>query len=218
MAFFAVVAVVPDSVAAMVVCRSSASGRVLVRNWQIILYASYLTCSLLLLITNWPSLLVIFFLVLTHFYFLASGHTSRGHRCRPSLPPPDCCLHLILAHRAQHPLTVDFSTSVTNSRSRAFRKSTCAQYDKIYEYAFGEIRMHNADLYRARGSKPIRHRGNEWYRAGRPGGLVGFHSNTNSTINTCVGPWVKYPPLWALVALIIWNKWGRTDQLTAEIG
>ena len=103
-----VVAVVPDSVA-VVVCRSSASGRVLVRHWQISL-CCFVLDVLLIAADCWliiySSSFFVFFLA--HFYFPASGHTSRGHRCRPSLPPPGYCLHFFLAHRVQHPLIVDF--------------------------------------------------------------------------------------------------------------
>ena len=56
------------------------------------------------------------------------------------LPSPlGYSLHYILAHRVQHPLIVDFSTSVAQSRSRALRKSISAQDDKLYEYALGGI-------------------------------------------------------------------------------
>ena len=43
---------------------------------------------------------------------------------------------------------------VANSRSRAFRKSICAQ-EKVpanfYEHALGGVRTHETDLYQARG-------------------------------------------------------------------
>ena len=52
------------------------------------------------------------------------------------------------------PLFVDVSSSIANSRSRASRKSICAQ-DKVptnlYEYALGRTRSHETDLYQARG-------------------------------------------------------------------
>ena len=52
------------------------------------------------------------------------------------------------------PLLVDFSPSVANSRSRAFRKSICAQ-EKVptnaYEYALGGTRTHETDLNQPRG-------------------------------------------------------------------
>ena len=56
------------------------------------------------------------------------------------LPPPRLLPSFILAHRVQHPLIVDFSSSVANSRSRAFRKSISAQDENVYEYALGAIR------------------------------------------------------------------------------
>ena len=46
------------------------------------------------------------------------------HRCRP-FSSPGSCLQFCIAHRI--PLLVDFSSSVANSRSRALRKSICAQ-------------------------------------------------------------------------------------------
>ena len=68
--------------------------------------------------------------------------------------------HII--HRVQHPLIVDFSLRVAISRSRASRKSiSCAQDEKLYEYALGGIRTHEADLYLARGYNLIRHRSSE---------------------------------------------------------
>ena len=101
--------------------------------------------------------------------------------------PPPVIAFIFLSHRVQHPLIVGFSSRVANSRSRAFRKSISAQDKKIYEYALGGIRTHEANLqYQARGHNLIRPRGSEWYRAGRPGGLVGLHPNT-TTINTSVG-------------------------------
>ena len=51
-------------------------------------------------------------------------------------------------------LLVDFSLSFANSRSRAFRKSICAQEKvptNIYEYALGGIRSRETDLYQVRG-------------------------------------------------------------------
>ena len=76
----------------------------------------------------------------------ASERTSRGRRCRPSPPPIRYCLHFFLAHRVPHSLIVDFSSSVANLRSRAFRKSIIALDEILYEYALGEIRTHKADL------------------------------------------------------------------------
>ena len=51
-------------------------------------------------------------------------------------------------------MLADFSSSVANSRSRAFRKSICAQEKvptNLYKYALGGIRTHETDLYQARG-------------------------------------------------------------------
>ena len=52
------------------------------------------------------------------------------------------------------PLLVDFSSSVANSRSRAFRKSILTQRKvptNLNEYALGGARTHETDLYQARG-------------------------------------------------------------------
>ena len=51
-------------------------------------------------------------------------------------------------------MLVDFPSSVASSRSRAFRKSVCAQEKvptNLYEYALGGVRAHETDLYQARG-------------------------------------------------------------------
>ena len=61
-------------------------------------------------------------------------------------PPPVILPSLFLAIRVQHPLIVGFSSSVADSRSRAFRKSISALDENIYEYALGGIRTHEADL------------------------------------------------------------------------
>ena len=58
-------------------------------------------------------------------------------------------------------MIVDFSLSVANSRYRAFRKSISARDENVHEYALGEIRSHEADLYQAREYNSIRHRGSE---------------------------------------------------------
>ena len=190
-----VVAVVPDSIA-VVVCRSSTSGRCeLVRNWQISL-CCFVLDVLFIAADCWLIIyILVFFFFVAQTYFPSSGHTSRGHRvCRHSLPPPPVIAFIFLAYGVRHPLIVDFSSSAANSRSRAFRKSISAQDEKLYEYAFGGIRTHEADLYQARGYNLIRHRGSKWCRAGRPGGLVGLHSNTTIIlllILTSVGRWVK---------------------------
>ena len=120
----------------------------------------------------------------------------------PPLPPPRWLPSIVLVHRVQHQLIVDVSSSVANSRPRAFRKSTSAQDEKLYLYPLGRIQTHEPDLHKARGYNLIRHWDSEWYRAGRLGGLVGLQSNT-TTSNTSVGPWVKQPPFWDLLALFV---------------
>ena len=76
-------------------------------------------------------------------------------------PPPRLLPSFFLAHRVQHPLIVDFSSSVANSRFRAFRKSISAQDENLYEYALGGVQTHEADLYLAREYNLIRQRGSE---------------------------------------------------------
>ena len=103
--------------------------------------ASYLTCSSLLLIADWSSLLVFFFFLHTSTFQLLDIQAVVTDVVLP-FPPPVYCLHCVLAHRVQHPLIVDFSSSVVaNSRSRAFSKSTRAQDDKLYEYALGGFEL-----------------------------------------------------------------------------
>ena len=92
-------------------------------------------------------------LFLAHFYFPASGRASLDHRCRLFLPPR-YCLHVFGAHRVQHPLIVDITSSVANLRSRAFRKSISAQEKAPQKYIRVRtrgIRTHEIDLYQARG-------------------------------------------------------------------
>ena len=62
------------------------------------------------------------------------------------LPFPPQVIAFFLVHRVRHPLIVDFLSSDANSRSRAFRKSISAQDEKLFEYALGGIRTHEADL------------------------------------------------------------------------
>ena len=95
-------------------------------------------------------------LVLSFFFFfsltllLSSFWTSRGHRCR-SFSPPVLAFDFYRAWGSAIPLLVDFSSRVANSRSRAFRKSICAQ-EKVpsatilHEYAIGGARTHETDL------------------------------------------------------------------------
>ena len=69
--------------------------------------------------------------------------------------PPGSCLQFYRAWGSAIPLFVDFSWSVVaDSRSRAFRKSICAQEkapSNLYEYALGGARIHESGLYEARG-------------------------------------------------------------------
>ena len=65
------------------------------------------------------------------------------------------CLRLLWRRGFSNPTARDFSSSLfANSRSRAFRKSICAQQKVptiLYEYALGGARTHETDLYQARG-------------------------------------------------------------------
>ena len=88
-----------------------------------------------------------------HTHLLSNFWTSHGHRCRP-FSPPVLAFNFYRAQGSAIPLLVDFSSSVADSRSRAFRKSICAQEKvpaNLYEYALGGIRTHETDLYQARG-------------------------------------------------------------------
>ena len=90
------------------------------------------------------SFFFLFFLLLSHLYFPASGQAMVTGRCRP-LSPPILAFNYYRAQGSAIPLLVDYSSSIANSRSRAFRKSTCAQ-EKVpanfYEYALGGTRTH----------------------------------------------------------------------------
>ena len=91
---------------------------------------------------------IIFF---TRFYFPASGQAVVTGVV-PS--PPRFLPSIFVAHRGQIPLLVDFSSSIDNSRFRAFGKSICAQEKvptNLYECALGGIRTHKNYLYQARG-------------------------------------------------------------------
>ena len=68
--------------------------------------------------------------------------------------PPGSCLQFLSCIVFSNPTARHFSSSVANSRSRAFRKSMCAQEEvptNLYENALGGIRTHETDLYQARG-------------------------------------------------------------------
>ena len=82
---------------------------------------------------------------------LSSFWTSRGHRS--SLLPPGSCLQFLSRIGFSNPTARRFSSSVANSRPRAFRRSICAQEapTNLYEYALGGIQTHETDLYQARG-------------------------------------------------------------------
>ena len=87
-----------------------------------------------------------------HFHFPASGQAVVTGVIPSS---PRFLPSIFISHRVQQiPLLVDGSSSVANSRSRAFRKSICPQEKvptNIYEYALGGARTHETDLYQARG-------------------------------------------------------------------
>ena len=95
---------------------------------------------------------VFFFFVHT---LLSRFWTSRGHRSQvSSLLPPVLAFDFYRAQGLAIPLLVDFSSSVANSRCRAFCKSICAQEKvptNLYEYALGGARTRETDLYQARG-------------------------------------------------------------------
>ena len=78
---------------------------------------------------------------------LSSFWTGRGHRCRP-FSPPTLAFNFYRAKGSAISLLVDCSSSVANSRSRAFRKSICAQEKvptNLHEDALGGARTHETD-------------------------------------------------------------------------
>ena len=99
-----------------------------------------------------------FFLTL----LLSSFWTSRGHRCRPFFPPV-LAFNFLSRIGFSNPTASRFSSSVANSRSRAFRKSICAQEKvptNLYEYALCGARTHETDLCCTRLQyNVVRHRG-----------------------------------------------------------
>ena len=77
-------------------------------------------------------------------------------------PPPVLAFNFYRAKGSAIPLLVDFSSSVANSRSRAFRNvNSCTKKipTNLYEYALGGIRTHETDLYTRLEDNLIRHRG-----------------------------------------------------------
>ena len=77
-------------------------------------------------------------------------------------PPLVLAFNFYRAKGSAIPLLVDFSSSVANSRSRAFRKSICAKEKlptNLYEYALEGIRTHETETYTRLEDNLIRHRG-----------------------------------------------------------
>ena len=68
-------------------------------------------------------LIKLFSFFFTHLLLLSSFWTSRGHRCRP-FSPPVLAFNYYRAQGSSIPLLVDFSSSVADSCSRAFRKAS----------------------------------------------------------------------------------------------
>ena len=85
------------------------------------------------------------FFFFTHIYFPASGQAV----VTGVVPSSPRFLPSILSRIGfRNPTARRFSSSVANSRSRAFRKSVCAQEKvptTLYEYAPGGIRTHETD-------------------------------------------------------------------------
>ena len=93
-----------------------------------------------------------FFFSFTHIYFPASGQAVVTGVV-PS-PPPVLCLQFLSCLGFSNPTARRFSSSIANSRSRAFRKSIYALEKvptNLYEHALRGIRTHETDLYQARG-------------------------------------------------------------------
>ena len=94
-----------------------------------------------------------FFFFFSQVYFPASGQAVVTGVVPSS---PRFLPSIFIAHRVQHShySSIFHRVSVANSRSRAFRKSICAQEKvptNLYEYALGGARTHETDLYQARG-------------------------------------------------------------------
>ena len=107
----------------------------------------------------------------THIYFPPSGQAVVAGVV-PS--PPRFSLSIFIAHRVQqsHRSSTFHRVLLTHSRSRAFRKSICAQekvITNVYEYALGGIRTHEPHLdYNTglEGNNLIRHRGDRLHYKG----------------------------------------------------
>ena len=74
----------------------------------------------------------------------------------PSPPHPVLAFHFYRAWEGSSiPLLVEFSSSVANSRSRAFRSTqfvhTRKNPNELHEHALGGARTHETDLYQAGG-------------------------------------------------------------------
>ena len=98
-----------------------------------------------------------------HFYYIYLVLFSQTYFSAPGqavdtgvVPsPPRFLPSIFIAHRVQqsHCSSI-FIECFANSRSRAFRKSICAQENvptNLFEYALGGTRTHESDLYQARG-------------------------------------------------------------------
>ena len=96
---------------------------------------------------------------------LSSFWTSRGHRCHP-FSSPVLAFNFYRALGSAIPLLVDCSSSVANSRSRAFRKSICPQEKvptNLHEYALGAGLELTKLTYTRLEDNLIRHRGDQGY-------------------------------------------------------
>ena len=98
----------------------------------------------------------------TFFFFLTLYFPASGQAVVTGVvpSPPRFLPSIFIPHRVQQShcsLLVDFLSSVANSRSRAFRKSICAQEKvptNLYEYALGGARTHETDRIRTAQSLP----------------------------------------------------------------
>ena len=128
-----------------------------------------------------------FFFCYFYTLLLSSFWTSRGHRCRPFFPPV-LVFNFYRAKGSAIPLLVDFSSSVANSRSRAFRASQFVNKkkspDEFIEYALGGGRTHETDLYQARGYPDT--------PPGRPSVCV-TRNNTALTVATYLSRYIFSP-------------------------
>ena len=147
-----------------------------------------------------------FFLTLS----LSSVWTSCVHRCRLFFPP--ALAFNFIAHRVQqsHRSSI-FHRVIANTRSRAFRKSVCAQKKvpkNLYEYAPGGARTLDTDLNKW----PIPGSRITWYTTGATGS--GYTHYSTASCCYSAPEWLE-PVLWPRTWLceLMWEQQQQTRQI-----